>query len=155
MGEQTNLEYTLEDYLERYYLFLEQSDLRNTYERNLILTTIYEFNGHFTFDDLLKCLNDKRQSLTVATLYKCLELFEEAGLIIKHCFSQNKVEYEKFYPEARHNHLYIKDSNKVIEFSDSSIEEIIKYIEETYNITTVGHSFTIYGKTKTKKNIDN
>jgi Fur family ferric uptake transcriptional regulator len=151
MRQHSNLDYTLEEYLDRFYIYLERTESRNTHERTLILCTIYDLDGHFTLEDLQQSLDEKKQIVNRTTLYKTLEMFEDAGLIVKHHFSEDRVEYEKFRSDIIHDHLYIKDANKVIEFSDSRVEEIIKHIEETYNITAISHTFAIYGRTKNEE----
>jgi len=69
----------------------------------------------------------------------------QAGLIIKYNFSVNAMpKYEKIGLVKSHNHIHIEGMNGIIAFSDSRIEEIIKYIEEKYNVFVMRHSFILH-----------
>lgn len=140
--------YTFDNYLESFHLFLEQKKLRKTYERNLIAQTIYESQSHFTFLSLMEKLHHQKHYISKATLYKTLTMLINAGLVNKHNFSVNaKPQYEKVYI-GNHNHIYMEETSKIIEFSDSRIEEIIKSIEKEYGVVSTRHSFIIYCNAK-------
>jgi Fur family ferric uptake transcriptional regulator len=148
MEDHLDSNYSFEDYLSRFLLYLDQHNLRNTYERNLILHTIYHHDGHFTINFLLNYFKRKKQFISKTTLYKTIRLFIDAGLIIEHHLAHETPEYEKFRLDATHNHIHIKNTNTIVEFSDNRIAEIIKSAEETYNLTALRHSFVIYCEDK-------
>ncbi len=152
MEADLNFNYTFDEYVNHFHVFLEEHNLRKTYERNIILHTIYEFEEHFTIDLLQEHLKYKKYHVSRTTLYKTLNLLIDAGLIIKHHFpSQATPQYEKSHITGTHNHIYMEDTNIVMEFSDSRIEEIIKSIESKYNVSAIRHSFIVYCTNKEGK----
>jgi Fur family ferric uptake transcriptional regulator len=143
--ENFNTDYTFDEYLKLLRIFLRKNKMRNTYERVVILRSVYEQQTHFTIDSLKEYLREKKHYVSETTLYLTLKLLTDIGLVIKHHFSAQSVpQYEKFYTNRTHNHIYMEDTQTVIEFSDSRIEVIIKDMEEKYNMYSTKHSFIIY-----------
>jgi len=111
---------------------------------------------HFTIDSLQEYLHERKQHVSISTLYKALSIMEEAQLIVKHQFSTQKVpQYEKIHNRKPHNHIYMEDTDTVMDFSDKRINEIIKDIEKKYNISSLGYSFTVYCNHHKKESITN
>ena len=138
-------DYTFDEYLERFLAFLSQRKLRNTHERNMILHSVYDSETHFTVDSLKENLHQKKYFVAKTTLYSTLNLLIEADLIIKHYFSsQTLPQYEKLLANGTHNHIYMEDTQQVIDFSDPRIDEIIKDIERIHNVSSMRHSFVVY-----------
>ena len=145
--------YTIEQYLDCLSVFLERRHLRKTYERYLTAETIYKMENRFTCDILKKCLDKQKCHVSRSTVYHTLNLLMEAEMIIKHNFSVKSVpQYEKVRIRENSNHVYVEDTDTVIDFSDVRIEPIIKDIEEKYNVYVIRHSFTIYCTNKEEHN---
>jgi Fur family ferric uptake transcriptional regulator len=152
MNARSNRNYSFDRYSKRFLEFLKQKNLRNTYERESILLSIYELEPHFTIDSLKQYLRQNKYHISKSTLYNTLILFVEAGLIAKHHFpTQTTPLYEKLYAEKTDNHIYIEETQTIIEFSDKRIEKIIKNIEKKYKISPTRHSFIIYCDNKQEK----
>jgi Fur family ferric uptake transcriptional regulator len=137
-------DYTFEEYMDYFNSFLEKRNLRKTYERNVILRTVYNFEEHFTLETLLQKLQKTKEHICATTLYTTLNLFVEAGLVIKHHFPSQPPQYEKSCNIRSHNHLYMEDTNEIIEFSDNKLLEIIKNTEDKYKVKATRYSLTIY-----------
>ena len=149
MGSQLSHNYTFDEYLECFLEFLEQQKLRKTHERNMVLHSVYDMKTHFTVDVLEKNLHKKKYYVTKTTLYRTLNLLIEAGLLVKHYFSnQTLPQYEKLYAKGTHNHIYMEETRQIIEFSDNRIEQIIKDIEKTHNVSSHKHFFVLYCRKK-------
>jgi len=139
--------YSFEDYLQCFYSFLDAHKLKRSSERNAILRTVYDYNKHFTFEHLQKKLKQKKYHISQSTLYVTLNLLEKAGLVFKHHFPYSSIpQYEKIQCDNSHNHVYVEGAKEMIEFSDNRINEIIKEVEEKYNVNVVKHSFILYCK---------
>jgi Fur family ferric uptake transcriptional regulator len=152
MNEHLDSDYNFDEYFNRFQLYLDQHNLRNTYERKLLLHTLYNFEKYFTVKSLRAYLKSKKHFLSSSTLYKTLKIFIDAGLITKHHFSpENLPRYEVLHFQTNHNHIYINNSDTLIEFSDKRIDEIIENIENVYNVTVIRHSFILYCNSKDKK----
>mgnify|MGYP000067456638 CR=1 FL=1 len=96
-------------------------------------------------------MKNKKYRVSRATLYNNIEIFIDAGLVIKHQFGKNIAQFEKSYKYKQHDHLIISDTGEVIEFCDPRIETIKKTIEEVFNIKINNHSLYFYG---TKKQLE-
>ncbi|MDR1181579.1 MAG: transcriptional repressor [Bacteroidales bacterium] len=156
MNEHLDSDYNFDEYFNRFQLYLDQHNLRSTYERKLLLHTIYNFENHFTVGTLRAYLKSKKHFLSSSTLYKTLKVFIDAGLITKQHFSpEGFPRYEVSHFRTSHNHICMNDSDTLIEFSDDRIDEIIKNIENVYNVTVTRHSFVIYCNSKNKDKNNN
>jgi len=149
MNADTTSDHTFDTYLERYFTFLEERNLRNTHERGVVVISVYEQDTHFTVMSLKKYIRHKKRYISRTSLYETLNLLTEAGLVVKHHFSDKVMpQYEKNDANSPHNHVYKEDTQTVIEFSDSRIDDVIKDIEKEYNVSVLRHSFTVYCNSK-------
>ena len=138
-----------EEYVGCFYAFLDAHKLRRSSERNAILRAVFEFNKHFTIEELQTQLQKRKCHVSRSTLYAALGLMLDAGLVCKHRLPlQATIRYEKSYHQDAHNHICIEDVEKMIEFYDPRIEELKKEIAEKYNVDVINHLFTIYCKKK-------
>lgn len=143
--EKDNKNLSFNDYVSRFNVFLKQRKLSHTSERNAILRAIYQFDKHFTLEELLNYLKKNKYYVSRSTLYNNINLLLEAGLIYKYQFSNQDLPcYEKCLKENVHNHIYNIKTQEVIEFSDHRIEDIIHEIEQKYNIKVLQHNFVAY-----------
>jgi Fur family ferric uptake transcriptional regulator len=140
---------SFEEYVQCFYAFLDERKLKRSSERNSILRTAFDFNRHFTAEELQCRLQEQKFHVSRSTLYATLGLLMDAGLLFKHHLPGRVTPlYEKFYCTDVHNHIFIEGDEKMIEFGDKRIEEIKKEIAEKYDIDVVKHTFTIYCKNK-------
>ena len=83
--------------------------------------------------------------ISIATVYRTVKLFEEAGILVKHDFKAGKARYEI---NDDHNHLIDIKTGEIIEFVDNDIEELQKKIAEKYGYELVDHKLELYGVKK-------
>ena len=88
--------------------------------------------------------------ISIATVYRTVKLFEEAGIIERHDFKEGKSRYEPL-PEEHHDHLIDINSGEIVEFVDKDIEELQKKVAQKLGYKLVDHKLELYG-TKIKKN---
>ena len=82
--------------------------------------------------------------ISIATVYRTVKLFEEAGIITKHDFKGGKARYEEVN-EGHHDHLIDVNSGEIIEFVDDEIEKLQKKVAEKYGYDLVDHKLELYG----------
>lgn len=82
--------------------------------------------------------------ISIATVYRTMRLFEEAGIIERHDFGDGRARYEQSV-ETHHDHLVDMQSGRVIEFTSPEIEQLQQAIAKKYGFTLVGHRLELYG----------
>lgn len=124
--------------------YLETSKHRKTPERYAILNAVYNFNGHFTLEELgEKLAADYRFPVSRATLYNTLKLFLELRLVIRHRF-QGATKYEACYEGESHCHQICTVCGKVTEVKSA---EVTRSIDEMHlkRFRKDGYTLYIYG----------
>ena len=89
--------------------------VRLTDQRKLIAKAMSESYDHPDVDELHKKVSKLDAKISIATVYRTVKLFEEAGIVSKHDFKGNKSRYEQA-PEEHHDHLIDINSGEIIEF---------------------------------------
>ena len=89
------------------------------------------------------------QKISIATVYRTVKLFEEAGILAKHDFKGGKARYEEI-SESHHDHLIDVKTGEIIEFVDNEIEKLQKKVAEKYGYELVDHKLELYGVKKNK-----
>ena len=84
------------------------------------------------------------EDIGLATIYRVLTQFEQAGLLLKHHFESGKAVYE-LNEESHHDHIVCLQCGHVVEFVDSEIEKRQKIIAEDNGFTIIDHSLYLYG----------
>ena len=127
----------------------KQKGVRLTDQRRLIAKIMSETSGHPDVDELHKRVNRLDSKISIATVYRTVKLFEEAGIVSKHDFKGNKSRYEKA-PEEHHDHLIDVNSGEITEFFNEEIEKLQKQVAEKLGFKLVDHRLELYGS-KIKK----
>ena len=123
---------------------LRKVGLKVTQPRKLILELLDEsHNKHLTADDIYRELIQAGEDIGLATVYRVLNQFEAAGLIVKHNFEGGQAYYELDSGE-HHDHMVCVETGKVIEFSNSEIERLQAEIAAEQGYEIEDHSLVIY-----------
>ena len=110
----------------------------------------YGESDHPDVDELYSRVSKVDPKISIATVYRTVKLFEEAGILTKHDFKGGKARYEAMI-ESHHDHLIDIISGEIIEFVDEEIEKLQKKVAEKYGYKLVDHKLELYG---IKKKID-
>ena len=126
-----------------------QQGVRLTDQRKIIAKIMSESNDHPDVDELHKRVNNLDSKISIATVYRTVKLFEEAGILAKHDFKGNKARYEQTTLD-HHDHLIDINTGEITEFVDDEIEKLQKKVAEKLGYKLVDHRLELYG-TKIKK----
>ncbi|RXJ74732.1 ferric iron uptake transcriptional regulator [Veronia nyctiphanis] len=124
---------------------LKDAGLKVTLPRLKILEVLQHPDcQHISAEDLYKKLIDIGEEIGLATVYRVLNQFDDAGIVTRHHFEGGKSVFE-LATQHHHDHLVCLDCGKVIEFTDDVIEQRQKEVAEHYNLTLTNHSLYLYG----------
>ena len=123
--------------------------VRLTDQRKLVAKIMSESADHPDVDELHRRVNKLDSKISIATVYRTVKLFEEAGIVAKHDFKGNKARYEKT-SEEHHDHLIDINTGEIIEFVNEDIEKLQKQVAEKLGYKLVDHRLELYGS-KNKK----
>ena len=127
----------------------KQKGVRLTDQRKLIAKVMSESESHPDVDELHKKVSKFDSKISIATVYRTVKLFEEAGIVAKHDFKGSKGRYEQA-PEEHHDHLIDINSGEITEFVNEEIEKLQKQVAEKLGYKLVDHRLELYGS-KIKK----
>ena len=116
-----------------------------TDQRRVIARVMSDSSDHPDVDELYNRVSKIDPKISIATVYRTVKLFEEAGILVKHDFKAGKARYEL---NDDHNHLIDIKSGEIIEFVDEEIEKLQKKVAEKYGYTLVDHKLELYGVKK-------
>jgi Fur family ferric uptake transcriptional regulator len=129
---------------------LRKAGLKVTQPRKRILELLDEAgNKHVTADDIYRVLIQAGEDIGLATVYRVLNQFEAAGLVVKHNFEGGQAYYELDSGD-HHDHMVCVETGKVIEFSNTEIERLQADIAKKNGYDIVDHSLVIYVRPKKK-----
>ena len=122
----------------------QERGLRITDQRRVIARVISDSDDHPDVEELYKRASAIDGKISIATVYRTVRLFEEAGILDRHDFGDGRARYEAA-PEAHHDHLIDVETGKVIEFVDPELEALQKIIAERLGYRLVDHRMELYG----------
>ena len=115
-----------------------------TGQRKIIARVMSEAEDHPDVDELYKRVTKVDPKISIATVYRTVKLFEEAGILAKHDFKGGKARYEEI-SESHHDHLIDVKTGEIIEFVDDEIEKLQKKVAEKHGYELVDHKLELYG----------
>ena len=118
--------------------------LRITEQRRVIARVLSASDDHPDVDKLHERASAIDPGISIATVYRTVRLFEEAGILDRHDFGDGRARYEAA-PEAHHDHLIDVETGKVVEFVDPELEALQRQIAERLGYRLVDHRMELYG----------
>jgi len=126
-----------------------EKGVRLTEQRRLVAKAMSSSEDHPDVEELYKRVSKLDSRISIATVYRTVKLFEEAGIVEKHDFRGNKARYEQTSNE-HHDHLIDINSGEIIEFVNEDIEKLQKKVAEKLGYELIDHRLELYGS-KIKK----
>lgn len=134
---------------------LRQAGLKTTLPRLKVLSILESSKvRHMSAEDVYKILLAEDESIGLATVYRVLTQFEDAGLVIRHNFEGDRAVFE-LNDEAHHDHMVCISCGGVIEFIDQRIEELQDKVASDHGFVIQDHSLTLFGVCKKCKSRPN
>ncbi len=115
-----------------------------TDQRKIIAKIMSDSQDHPDVDELYKRASKIDSKISIATVYRTVKLFEEAGIVAKHDFKGGKARYEELN-EGHHDHLIDIKTGEIIEFVDEEIEKLQKKVADKYGYKLIDHKLELYG----------
>ncbi|NQZ83616.1 MAG: ferric iron uptake transcriptional regulator [Colwellia sp.] len=125
---------------------LKKAGLKITLPRIKILAILQEpENEHVSAEDVYKVLLEQHEEIGLATVYRVLNQFDDAGIVTRHHFEGGKSVFELAH-KKHHDHLVCLKCGKVVEFEDDVIEQRQLNVAKKHNIKLTNHSLYLYGE---------
>ncbi|HET9629859.1 MAG TPA: Fur family transcriptional regulator [Novosphingobium sp.] len=118
--------------------------LRITDQRRVIARVLSESEDHPDVDKLHARAAAIDHRISIATVYRTVRLFEEAGILDRHDFGDGRARYEAT-PEAHHDHMIDVETGKVTEFVDPELEALQRQIAARLGYRLVDHRMELFG----------
>jgi len=123
--------------------------LRMTEQRRVIARVMSDAHDHPDAEELHRRASSIDPKISIATVYRTVKLFEEAGILERRDFRDSPSRYEE--AKEHHDHLIDISTGEVVEFKNEEIEKIQRRIAEELGFDLVDHRLELYGVPKNKK----
>lgn len=118
-----------------------------TDQRRIIARVLSESDDHPDAEELYRRASVRDPHISIATVYRTVKLFEDAGILERHDFRNGRARYEEV-PDSHHDHLIDIHSGRVIEFRNEEIERLQRRVAEELGFELVDHRLELYGVPK-------
>lgn len=121
-----------------------EKGMRMTEQRRVIARVLSLADDHPDVEEIHRRAAELDPNISIATVYRTMRLFEEAGVVERHDFQDGRARYEEA-TDDHHDHLIDLRSGEVIEFVNEEIERLQKRIAEEHGYKLVDHRLELYG----------
>jgi Fur family ferric uptake transcriptional regulator len=121
-----------------------QKGLRMTDQRRVVAQVLQDSDDHPDVEELHRRAAAVDPRISIATVYRTVRLFEEAGILTRHDFGDGRARYEQA-PEEHHDHLIDARSGRVVEFQSPEIEKLQEKVARKLGFRLIGHRLELYG----------
>jgi Fur family ferric uptake transcriptional regulator len=118
--------------------------MKMTGQRRIIARVLSDADDHPDVEELYRRSVELDPKISIATVYRTVRLFEEAGLLERRDFGDGRARYEE-HTDAHHDHLIDMQTGKVIEFNDEEVEALQEKIAAKLGYRLIGHRMELYG----------
>jgi Fur family ferric uptake transcriptional regulator len=121
-----------------------EKGMRMTDQRRVVARVLSQAHDHPDVEELYRRAHQVDPHISIATVYRTVRLFEEAGIIARHDFQGGRSRYEEA-PDHHHDHLIDMKTGQVVEFMDDEIERLQTAIAKRLGYKLVDHRLELYG----------
>lgn len=135
----------LKEETELFYSYLRQNGLKKTYQKDLILETFLNTEGHLSVEDIYALVKKRDKKVGVVTVFRTLKSLTACGIAREITLGDGLTRFEHSYQHPYHHHIVCTECNKAIEFVCPELERIQSEIIEKYHFKPIHHRFQTYG----------
>ena len=121
----------------------QKSGMMMTSQRRVVARILSNTTDHLDVEELHRLANAQDPSIAIATVYRTVRLFEEAGILERHDFGDGRAHYEEAGDE-HHDHMIDVNSGKVIEFYNKELEALQEQVAAELGYRLVGHKMELF-----------
>ncbi len=118
--------------------------MRMTEQRRVIARVLSGAEDHPDVEEVYRRATEIDSNISIATVYRTVRLFEEAGILERHDFRDGRSRYEPV-PDEHHDHLIDVETGKVVEFHSDEIEQLQSEVARRLGFKLVDHRLELYG----------
>ena len=118
--------------------------MKMTEQRRIIARVLSVAEDHPDVEEVYRRAADQDSNISIATVYRTMKLFEDAGIVERHDFGDGRYRYEEDSDEPHDNIIDVK-SGKVIEFHNAEIEALQEKVAAEHGFKLVDHRLELYG----------
>ena len=123
-----------------------EKNMRMTTQRRVIARVLSVAQDHPDVEEVHRRAVEVDSSVSIATVYRTVRLFEEAGILERHDFGDGRSRYEEA-SDDHHDHLINIKTGEVVEFTNAEIEVLQERIAKEHGLKLVDHKLELYGIT--------
>lgn len=121
-----------------------EKGMRMTDQRRVIARVLSGADDHPDVEEVHRRSAEIDPRISIATVYRTVRLFEEAGIIERHDFRDGRARYEEV-PDEHHDHLIDLQTGEVLEFQNEEIERLQETVARELGYKLVDHRLELYG----------
>jgi len=118
--------------------------MKMTEQRRIIARVLSASEDHPDVEEVYRRASMQDSKISIATVYRTMRLFEDAGIVERHDFGDGRARYEEATDE-HHDHIIDVKSGRVIEFQNEEIERLQKRVAREHGLRLVGHRLELFG----------
>ncbi len=135
----------LKEETELFYSYLRQNGLKKTYQKDLILETFLNTEGHLSVEDIYALVKKRDKKVGVVTVFRTLKSLTACGIAREITLGDGLTRFEHSYHHPHHHHIVCTECHRAIEFVCPELEQIQNDIIQKYHFQPMRHRFQTYG----------
>ncbi|MEA4961667.1 Fur family transcriptional regulator [Lutispora sp.] len=126
---------------------IKEKGFKFTPQRKSILDVIIANEGkHLSAEEIYEMVKNNCPDIGLATVYRTMQILDEAGMVYKHNFDDGRSRYELYHDEDhQHHHLICINCGKVVEVEEDLLEQLEHEVESKYDFSIINHNLKFFG----------
>ena len=141
---------TIDEHIKHIKSEVRRCEVRWTPQRQKIVEYFIQHPGHHQVEEFCAALRETDSSISMATVYRTLNLLVDIGVAVKRVFGDGPGTFEYIYKRDHHDHLIDVESGEIVEFVDDEIEELQKIVAKELGFELTDHRLVLYGRKRSR-----